>query len=57
MSAGSNLLRQVDRLEVDSLIAKPFDLDALLADVRLHQSRARAAYQREVDEGIEELRG
>lgn len=36
MSAGQNLRHQVHDLLADSLIAKPFDLDTLLADVALH---------------------
>ena len=38
MSAGQNLRHQVHELLADSLLAKPFDLDRLLADVALHLS-------------------
>ncbi|MGH9175658.1 MAG: response regulator [Vicinamibacterales bacterium] len=33
MSAGSTLLRNVDRLQADGVLAKPFDLEELLANV------------------------
>ncbi len=36
MSAGRNLRHQVDDGLADSFLAKPFDLDRLLADVALH---------------------
>jgi CheY-like chemotaxis protein len=36
MSAGRNLHHQVDDLLADSFLAKPFELDTLLADVALH---------------------
>ena len=35
MSAGRNLRHQVDAVLADSFLAKPFDLDTLLADVAL----------------------
>jgi DNA-binding response OmpR family regulator len=33
MSAGSTLLQRVDQLQADGVLAKPFDLDELLANV------------------------
>lgn len=35
MSAGANLRLQVDDLPADGVVSKPFDLDALLADVSI----------------------
>lgn len=40
MSAGYNLRSVAGELPADSLIGKPFDLDALLADVELHMRHA-----------------
>ena len=45
MSAGYNLRSVADQLPADSLIAKPFDLDALLADVAVQLHHAAAATQ------------
>lgn len=42
MSIGSNLWRVVEELESDSIIGKPFDIDVLIADVRLHLRHAGA---------------
>jgi len=36
MSAGANLRLHADRLPADGVLGKPFDLDALLADVAIH---------------------
>lgn len=36
MSAGRNVHRQMDDVLADRFLAKPFDLDRLLADVALH---------------------
>lgn len=36
MSAGANLRLHADHLPADSVFGKPFDLDALLADVAIH---------------------
>lgn len=33
MSAGSTLLQRVDQLQADGVLAKPFDLDELLANI------------------------
>lgn len=33
MSAGSTLLQRVDQLKADGVLAKPFDLDELLANI------------------------
>ncbi len=33
MSAGSTLLQRVDHLQADGVLAKPFDLDELLANI------------------------
>ncbi|MGA7669565.1 MAG: response regulator [Nitrolancea sp.] len=41
MSAGANLRQQVNELPADGVVSKPFDLDALLADVSI-QLRFRA---------------
>lgn len=35
MSAGANLRMHADTLPADGVLSKPFDLDALLADVRI----------------------
>ncbi|HEX5396245.1 MAG TPA: response regulator [Candidatus Limnocylindria bacterium] len=43
MSAGYNLRSVADQLPADSLIAKPFDLDALLADVAVQLHHADSA--------------
>ncbi len=42
MSAGANLRQQVNELPADGVVSKPFDLDALLADVSI-QLRRRPA--------------
>lgn len=46
MSAGANLRQQVDELPADGVVSKPFDLDALLADLsiqlRRHSKRGAA---------------
>ena len=34
-SAGFNLRREAERLQVDAVIAKPFDIDMLLAEIEL----------------------
>jgi CheY-like chemotaxis protein len=36
MSAGTNLRQQADVLPADGVMGKPFDLDALLADIEIH---------------------
>lgn len=36
MSAGSTLLQRVDQLKADGVLAKPFDLDELLAHIEFH---------------------
>jgi CheY-like chemotaxis protein len=42
MSAGRNIRRQSDELtNADAALAKPFDIDALLAQVAFHLSRRR----------------
>jgi DNA-binding response OmpR family regulator len=42
MSAGRTIRRQSDELsEADAALAKPFDIDALLAQVEFHLSRRR----------------
>ncbi|HET9015232.1 MAG TPA: response regulator [Thermomicrobiaceae bacterium] len=40
MSAGVNLRMAAAQLPADGLVGKPFDIDALLADVHLHLRRA-----------------
>jgi len=43
MSAGRNIRRQSDELtDADAALAKPFDIDALLAQVAFHLSRRRS---------------
>lgn len=43
MSAGRTIRRQSEELaEADAALAKPFDIDALLAQVEFHLSRRRA---------------
>lgn len=43
MSAGRTIRRQSDELsEADAALAKPFDIDALLAQVEFHLSRKRS---------------
>ncbi len=42
MSAGRNLWQMVDKLDVDSIIGKPFDIDALLAEVAIQLRRSGA---------------
>ena len=43
MSAGRTIRRQSDELsEADAALAKPFDIDALLAQVEFHLSRRRS---------------
>lgn len=39
MSAGANLRQQVDELPADGVVSKPFDLDALLADLSIQLRR------------------
>ncbi len=39
MSAGANLRQQVNDLPADGVVSKPFDLDALLADVSIQLRR------------------
>jgi len=42
MSAGRNIRQQSDDLtDADAALAKPFDIDALLAQVAFHLSRRR----------------
>jgi DNA-binding response OmpR family regulator len=36
MSAGSTLLQRIDQLQADGVLAKPFDLDELLANIEFH---------------------
>jgi two-component system cell cycle response regulator DivK len=36
MSAGANLRLHADHLPVDGVLGKPFDLDAILADIAIH---------------------
>lgn len=43
MSAGANLRLQADTLPADGVLGKPFDLDALLADVAIQVRQATAA--------------
>lgn len=40
MSAGRNLLEMSHELEADSVLGKPFDLDALIADVAIQARHA-----------------
>lgn len=40
MSAGATLRREVSRLRADGLLAKPFDIDTLLASVAVHVRHA-----------------
>jgi CheY-like chemotaxis protein len=42
MSAGANLRLQADDLPADGVVSKPFDLDALLADVFIQLREASA---------------
>ncbi len=42
MSAGRNLAQMRSELEVDSVLGKPFDIDALVADVAIHVRQAGA---------------
>ncbi len=42
MSAGANLRLQADDLPADGVVSKPFDLDALLADVSIQLREAAA---------------
>jgi CheY-like chemotaxis protein len=43
MSAGRNIRRQSDELnDADAALAKPFDIDALLAQVAFHLARRRS---------------
>jgi CheY-like chemotaxis protein len=46
MSAGYNLRTVAEQLPADSLIAKPFDLDALLADVAVQLNHAQSGTPR-----------
>jgi CheY-like chemotaxis protein len=39
MSAGTNLLQHLDDLPADGVLAKPFDIEALLAVVAVHSRR------------------
>lgn len=40
MSAGHNLVEARHELEVDGILAKPFDIDVLIADVAIHGKQA-----------------
>jgi len=42
MSAGSNLRRLLDDIPADGVVSKPFDLDALLADVVIQLRRPKS---------------
>ncbi len=42
MSAGANLRLHADHLPADSVLGKPFDLDALLADVAIQTQASRS---------------
>ena len=43
MSAGSNLRRLPEDIPADGVVGKPFDLDALLADVAIQLRRANSS--------------
>ncbi|HEU4793696.1 MAG TPA: response regulator [Nitrolancea sp.] len=43
MSAGANLRLHADHLPADSVLGKPFDLDALLADVAIQTQATRSS--------------
>jgi DNA-binding response OmpR family regulator len=43
MSAGSTLLQHVDQLQADGVLAKPFDLDELLANIEFQLREAEPA--------------
>jgi CheY-like chemotaxis protein len=48
MSAGTNLRLQADTLPADSVLGKPFDLDALLADVAIQTRQAEESRRTDV---------